>query len=103
MPSSTDNYMDPIRKDSDPPAEFAAFARVEDTQFRVIVHHPPIRVISLAQEMPRRLVTPVIVALAVWAAIFSLGQRRIARRRSKQVAMPARTPQPAHPSHAPTK
>ena len=73
-----------------PPAEYAAFAEVEDSQFRVIVHHPPSRVISLAQEMPRRLVTPVIVALAAWAAIFALGQRRIARRRSKQVAMPIR-------------
>lgn len=102
MPSSTDSYRDPIRMDRDPPAEFAAFAEVKSTPFRVIVHHPPTRVISLVREMPRRLVLPVILALAAWVAIFGLGQRRIGRRRGKQVVMLVRTPLPVSPSKAST-
>jgi hypothetical protein len=111
MPSSTDRYQDPIGTDGAPPpprsdrrrsAEFAAFAEVKDTPFKVIVHHEPTRVISLAREIPRRLVLPVIIALATWAAIFGLSQRRIARRRRRQVMMPVRTPLPVEPSKAAT-
>lgn len=102
MPSSTDNYRDPVTKDGDRPVEFAAFAQVKGTQFRVIVHQPPTRVISLAREMPRRIVLPVILALAAWAAIFGLGQRRVGRRRNKQVVTPVRTTLPALPSKVST-
>jgi serine/threonine-protein kinase len=102
MPSSTDSYRDPISIDGERPVEFAAFAEVEATPFRVIVHHPPTRVIRLAREMPRRLVLPVIIALAAWAALFGLSQRRITRRRRKHVMTAVRTPLPVEPSKAST-
>jgi hypothetical protein len=102
MPSSTDSYRDPISGNGERPAEFAAFAEAERTPFRVIVHHEPPSVIRLAREIPRRLVLPVIIVLAAWAAIYSLMQRRITRHRRGQVAMPVRTPPPPGPSRAST-
>jgi eukaryotic-like serine/threonine-protein kinase len=99
--SSRDETLD-LNSHDDRPAEFGAFAEVEGTPFRVIVHQPPTSVLHLTREMPRRLVLPVVIVLAAWAAIFGLVQRRITRRRRGQVVMPVRTPLPVEPSKAST-